>query len=65
MDKDKVWVFLLMLSAAFMLVGSGLSIIGGINEKNAVKIACILCGGVLCILSVFCSVLAITVRDEK
>lgn len=65
MDKDKVWIFLLVLSMVFMLVGSALSIIGGINENTAVKIACILCGGVLCVLSAFCSVMAIIVRDEK
>ena len=38
---------------------------GGINENTAVKISCILIGGVLSVLSVFCAVLAISIRDEK
>ena len=65
MDKEKLFVFIVILSVAFMLVGSALSIFGGINENTAVKIFCILIGGVLSVLSVFCAVLAISIRYEK
>ena len=65
MDKEKLFVFILLVSVAFMLAGSALAVFGGVNEHTAVRIACILIGGVLSVLSVFCAVLAITVRDEK
>jgi len=65
MDKEKLFAFILVISIAFMLGGSALSIFGGINENTVVKIACILCGGVLSVLSVFCAVLVINIWDEK
>ncbi len=65
MDKEKLFVFIVILSIAFMLVGSALSIFGDINENTAVKISCILIGGVLSVLSVFCAVLVINIWDEK
>ncbi len=65
MDKEKLFVFIVILSVAFMLFGSALSIFGGINENTAVKIFCILIGGVLSVLSVVCGVLAINIREEE
>ncbi len=65
MDKEKLFVFIVALSVAFMLVGSVLAVFGGINENTAVKISCILIGGVLSVLSAFCAVLALGIRDEK
>lgn len=65
MDKEKLFVFIMILSIALMLVGSALAVFGGTNENTAVKIACILCGGVMSVLSVFCAVLALSIRDEK
>ncbi len=65
MDKEKLFAFILVISIAFMLIGSTLAVFGGINENTVVKIACILCGGVMSVLSVFCAVLALSIRDEK
>ena len=65
MDKENLFVFIVTLSVVFMLIGSVLTVFGSLNENTAVKISCILIGGVLSVLSVFCAVLAISIRDEK
>ncbi|MBQ5825753.1 MAG: hypothetical protein IIW48_13240 [Clostridia bacterium] len=65
MDKEKLFSFILVISITSMLAGSVLTVFGGINESTAVKISCILIGGVLSVLSVVCGVLAINIREEE
>ena len=65
MDKEKLFGFIMAVSVAFMLAGSLLVVFGGVNENTAVKTACTLLGGVLSVLSAFCGVLAICIRDDK
>ena len=65
MDKENLFVFIVILSVVFMLIGSAITVFGSVNENTAVKISCILIGGVMSVLSVFCAVLALGIRDEK
>ena len=65
MDKEKLFVFIVIISVVFMLIGSVLTVFGSLNENTAVKISCILIGGVLSVLSVVCGVLAINIREEE
>ncbi len=65
MNNKNHFAFIVSLSVVFMLISSGLSFFGAVNENTAVKIICILISGVLSVLSVFCAVLAITVRDDE
>ena len=63
MDKEKLFAFIVALGVVFMLASSGLAVFGSINENTAVKISCILIGGVLSVLAVFFVVLAVNIRD--
>ena len=63
MDKEKLFVFIIIFSVVFMLIGSAITVFGSVNENTAVKIFCILIGGVLSVLAVFFVVLAVNIRD--
>ncbi|MBO5360831.1 MAG: hypothetical protein J6B25_08335 [Clostridia bacterium] len=65
MDKEKLFSFIIALSVVFMLIGSTISVIGGLNENTAVKICCILIGSVISVLAVSGVILAMDIRNEK
>ena len=65
MDKEKLFAFIVALGVVFMLASSGLAVFGSINENPAVKISCILIGGVLSVSAVFFVVLVLDSRFSR
>ena len=65
MDKEKLISLIIVISVVCMLISSVFSIIGCLNENTAVKISCILIGGVISVLAVLGVILAMDIRNEK